>query len=1068
MWQRLYDYRRSSWWIRVVAALSVLVLAGIAVYAVVGGGAGSPKLGTVLVQESVTGSGYTARLVLTNTDAATTTGWTVDLEMPAGTTIVRYWDADMTADGNRYTFASVAQNGEVAPGAMVSFGFTTQGQGTPVDCRVNGGTCVAPADATAPGTPTNLRVTGAAVSSVTLSWDAAQDNLGVVAYRIYGAPDGAGTGDNAPMLAATEKDGTTVSGLTPATAYTFAVSAVDAAGNESPLGDPVRISTAAGDDTSGPSAPSQLRVTGKTATTVRLAWGAAVDNRSVAEYRVYQGADVLGVSTSLSAQVSGLTAGSTHTFAVVAVDDAENESAHSNPVTVTTDAAGATATPSAPGSPTSSASPTLTYTAAPSAAPAGPVDPGTPLLSRGRPATASSAGASADGKPVYGPERAVDGDPATRWASLRHVDPSWLRVDLGGTARLSRVKLSWDQSCAKRYSIQTSADQVVWQTIYTTTKGDGGVDDVAVGGVGRYVQVVGEERCRPDWGYSLQEFEVYGTVDGAAVGGAADKQAPTPPKKLAAGAPTSSGVALSWAASTDNVGVVGYDIYHDGNLLRSVAGGTTTTTLTDLAPNSAYRITVLARDKAGNASQASNMVPVTTLADGDTAAPSGDTRLRATSVTASSVTLEWQAAQDNGDAVSYDVYVGGTKVGTVATTLVVLSGLAADTDYQLSVKARDAAGNNSPASNTVDVTTRANGAAPAPVTRPNPTWAPTPARTTPSRATPSPSSSPGGQGTRIGQVTTVTTGLRIPWGMAFLPDGDALVGERDTFTIYRVTPSGQKTMVGKVPGVTSTGGEGGLLGLALSPRYATDKMLYAYHTTGSDNRVVRMRYDAGQLGAPQVILSGIPRNRFHNGGRIIFGPDGMLYIGTGDAQSSANAQNKASLGGKILRITPDGKPAPGNPFQSPVFSYGHRNVQGLWFDSAGRLWASEFGDSSKDEVNLIVAGRNYGWPTCEGACGKSGLVDPVHEWPVAQASPSGLCIVDNVIFMASLRGTRLWRMEINGSTVDHVTASFVGTYGRLRTILRAPDGSLWLTTSNTDNNGTPRSGDDRILRIRLE
>ena len=197
-----------------------------------------------------------------------------------------------------------------------------------------------------------------------------------------------------------------------------------------------------------------------------------------------------------------------------------------------------------------------------------------------------------------------------------------------------------------------------------------------------------------------------------------------------------------------------------------------------------------------------------------------------------------------------------------------------------------------------------------------------------------------------------------------------------------------------------------------------------------------MHFENDHLGAPEVILSGIPRNEFHNGGRIIFGPDKLLYIGTGDAQNENNAQNKSSLGGKILRITMDGKAAPGNPFGSPVFTYGHHgNVQGLWFDSKGRLWASEFGNSEKDEVNLIEAGKNYGWPECEGKCGRAGFVDPEHDWPVAQASPSGLCIVGDVIFMASLRGTRLWRMEISGSTVDNVKAYFVGTYGRLRTIL---------------------------------
>ncbi len=255
------------------------------------------------------------------------------------------------------------------------------------------------------------------------------------------------------------------------------------------------------------------------------------------------------------------------------------------------------------------------------------------------------------------------------------------------------------------------------------------------------------------------------------------------------------------------------------------------------------------------------------------------------------MSLEWDAAIDD-DSVVYDVFVGGAKIGTVEGTCVVVTGLAAKTKYSFHLRARDTAGNNSPESNTVAITTRSN----EPKVRP-------------SRG---PDGTPGGGvGTRIGEVTTVADDLDVPWGVTFLPNGDALVAERDTFTIYRVTASGQKTRVGKVEGAAGTGGEGGLLGLALSPDFASNQLLFAYHTTKSDNRVVRMRFANDRLGDPEAILTGIPRNRFHNGGRIIFGPDKLLYVATGDAQNESNAQNRSSLGGKILRITADGSTGPG-------------------------------------------------------------------------------------------------------------------------------------------------------------
>jgi glucose/arabinose dehydrogenase len=317
----------------------------------------------------------------------------------------------------------------------------------------------------------------------------------------------------------------------------------------------------------------------------------------------------------------------------------------------------------------------------------------------------------------------------------------------------------------------------------------------------------------------------------------------------------------------------------------------------------------------------------------------------------------------------------------------------------------------------------------------------------------------------LGTPTVVTTGLNVPWGVAFLPDGDALVAERATGRIKRIDAGGGTARtVMRIPRVATNFGEGGLLGIAVSPNYSSDRLVYAYYTSSRDNRVVRFRLG----GRIRPVLTGIQRAGNHNGGRLLFGPDGNLYIGTGDAGDRSSAQRRSSLNGKILRIRPDGGIPRGNPFSgSPVWSLGHRNVQGLAFDGARRLWATEFGESFRDEVNLIRKGRNYGWPSVEGSGDTQGgrFRNPVVTWPVSQASPSGAAIIGNTLYVGALRGERLWQIQLNGTSAGSPQSAFEGTYGRIRTVVRAPDGSLWITTSNRDGYGNPRSGDDRILRV---
>ncbi len=318
------------------------------------------------------------------------------------------------------------------------------------------------------------------------------------------------------------------------------------------------------------------------------------------------------------------------------------------------------------------------------------------------------------------------------------------------------------------------------------------------------------------------------------------------------------------------------------------------------------------------------------------------------------------------------------------------------------------------------------------------------------------------------EPSVLVSGLEAPWDLVFTPD-DALVTERDSGRLLSVDSSGNVEELQRLPAGGT--GEGGLLGLALSPDYESDGLIYAYYTTDQDNRVTRFRLGED----PEPILTGIPFRSFHNGGRMAFGPDGLLYIGTGDGGDTSNSQDLNSLGGKILRVTPDGGVPSDNPFSgSPVYSYGHRNVQGLAWDEEGQLYASEFGQNTYDEVNRIEPGGNYGWPNVEGTGGEPQYIDPISTFTTAEASPSGAEILKNGaipqwegnFFMAGLRGQRLWRLALDerGNVIER-EALLQGQAGRLRHVVQAPDGSLWVLTNNRDGRGSPIPSDDRILRL---
>lgn len=351
-------------------------------------------------------------------------------------------------------------------------------------------------------------------------------------------------------------------------------------------------------------------------------------------------------------------------------------------------------------------------------------------------------------------------------------------------------------------------------------------------------------------------------------------------------------------------------------------------------------------------------------------------------------------------------------------------------------------------------------------------------RATPETSIPAPSA-PGTTGTAdptpvhpVAEPVVIASGLQAPWSILRLPDGATLISERDTTRVRELLPDGSLRVAGTIE-AAQPNGEGGLLGLAFLADEAAPGgagWVYAYLSTATDNRIERMPLTGSPgshtLGASTLVLDSIPRAGNHNGGRIAFGPDGLLYATAGDAGDPANAQNLGSLGGKILRLTPTGGVPEDNPFNTMVYSFGHRNPQGLAWDSRGQLWASEFGQNTWDELNRIVPGGNYGWPLVEGQAGDAAYIDPQQQWSTDQASPSGITIVNDTIFMASLRGQRLWSIPITGpSSTTEPTEWFVQDYGRLRDVVSGPAGTLWFVSNNTDGRGSPAAGDDRLFQV---
>jgi len=329
------------------------------------------------------------------------------------------------------------------------------------------------------------------------------------------------------------------------------------------------------------------------------------------------------------------------------------------------------------------------------------------------------------------------------------------------------------------------------------------------------------------------------------------------------------------------------------------------------------------------------------------------------------------------------------------------------------------------------------------------------------------------------RVEVVAKGLEIPWSLVFMPDGRLLVPERHGRVRVIDTARGTADIALTIDDVF-TDGEAGLLGLALDPAFTSNRLVFLYYTArtsrgGAANRVVRYRESGGRLGEAVVLLDDIPANTIHDGGRLRFGPDGLLYITTGDAANEELAQDVASYAGKILRLNADGTTPRGNPFGSPVYSYGHRNPQGLdWHPATGDLWAAEHGATGNDEINVVDGGANYGWPRIQGNQTLPAMRAPITFYNPAVA-PSGASFYRgqrfpqfaNNLFVATLRGTLLLRLRIDPSARRLIGQERLleGQFGRIRDVVTGPDGYVYFCTNNRDGRGDPTSDDDRIARL---
>lgn len=326
----------------------------------------------------------------------------------------------------------------------------------------------------------------------------------------------------------------------------------------------------------------------------------------------------------------------------------------------------------------------------------------------------------------------------------------------------------------------------------------------------------------------------------------------------------------------------------------------------------------------------------------------------------------------------------------------------------------------------------------------------------------------------LSETMVIAKNLEIPWGIVFLPDKSMLVTERPGRVRLIDNNGNLQTEPVFVFNNVRAVGEGGLLGITIPPDFSVNNYVYLYYTYDENNgtnfnRVVRMTYQNKKLQDEKIIVDKIPSSSNHDGGRIKFGPDNFLYITTGDAENPSQAQDINALGGKILRVTDEGKPVPDNPFNNLVYSYGHRNPQGLAWNNNGELWETEHGRSGilsgLDEINLIEKGKNYGWPIIQGDQTKVGMVIPKLNSGFNTWAPAGAVFINNSLFFGGLRGSTLYEAVIDSDNKISLKEHFKNQFGRIRDVVLGPDNFLYITTSNRDGRGIPNLEDDKIIKI---
>ena len=708
-------------------------------------------------------------------------------------------------------------------------------------------------------------------------------------------------------------------------------------------------------DTQAPTAPANLTASAITPSTLTLTWTASTDNVGITGYDVYQ--DNLKINTgnitTNSYNVAGLAPSTQYNFYVVAKDAAANISTSSNTVNITT--------PAGPGcsgtgaiayqkwnniSGTSVASLTsiATYPNAPS-------ESGT-LTSFEIPSeTGDRYGIRVNGyicPPVTGPYTFwIAGDDYVElWLSTTSSEANKVKIAYHNSWTGSR---DWNQFVTqKSAAITLTAGQFYY--VEALMKEEAGGDNMAVGWAKPNEPVIIPSEVIPGSQLLAQLNDV---------------EAPTAPGNVTASAITPSTLTLTWTASSDNIAVSGYDVYQNNLKINSTNITTNSYNVAGLAPATLYNFYVVAKDAAGNTT-ASSSITATTTGPADTQPPSVPSNLYTNNVGQSFFRLLWNASTDNVGVAGYDVYLNSARVNTslVNTTSYMVTGLMPGTTYALYVIAFDASGNASTASSVLNVTT----------------LSPVPARETFTQR-------------------TIIANQRFPHDLVYGPDNNIWYTERTAGTVNFVDPvtNLKKEVLSIAANMVVMAGQDGLMGLALHPQFTSGKpyvyISYTYSSVSILERLTRIeRYTYNtitqKLSSPVSILENIPGSNDHNSSRIAIGPDLKLYYTVGDmgagqfnnVNRTNNAQNLNVLEGKVLRLNtelinnswiPDDNPFSDAGGKTPVYTFGHRNAQGLvWgnVNGANILYSSEHGPYSDDELNIIESGRNYGWPQVAGFC----------------------------------------------------------------------------------------------------